>query len=161
MATVFMKWLETSLKDYDRGIHLLTLGKIRTIKELIIRDFVKENMKVLEIGCGTGTLSTMMARKGTKVTAIDASTAMLAEAKKKISAENLEDRVTLEYMDATLIGEAFQTLVTTTGQTAEVLTAQLYMANNVGIAWYIMGAVGIVAAAGMYVYGRWTYQLKE
>ncbi len=32
MATVFMKWLETSPKDYDRGIQLLTLGKIHRIK---------------------------------------------------------------------------------------------------------------------------------
>ena len=26
---------------------------------------------------------------------------------------------------------------------------------------FIMAAVGIVSAAGMYVYGRWTYRLKE
>ncbi|MDH3338619.1 MAG: MFS transporter [Gammaproteobacteria bacterium] len=64
-------------------------------------------------------------------------------------------------VDAVPIGEAFQKLVEVTGQSAEYLTAQLYAANNVGIAWYIMGSVGIVAAAGMYVYGRWTYQLKE
>lgn len=59
------------------------------------------------------------------------------------------------------IGEAFQKLMEVTGQTADALTAQLYMANDVGGAWYIMGAVGIVSAAGMYVYGRWTYQLKD
>ena len=35
MATVFMKWLETSPKDYDRGIQLLTLGRIQRIKEKI------------------------------------------------------------------------------------------------------------------------------
>jgi len=64
-------------------------------------------------------------------------------------------------VDAVPIGEAFQKLVEVTGQSADTLTADLYMANNVGIAWYIMGAVGIVAAAGMYVYGRWTYQLKD
>jgi hypothetical protein len=64
-------------------------------------------------------------------------------------------------VDAVPIGEAFQKLIEVTGQTADALTAQLYMANNVGVAWYIMGAVGIVAAAGMYVYGRWTYQLKD
>ena len=35
MATVFMKWLETNPKDYDRGIQLLTLGKIQRTKEKI------------------------------------------------------------------------------------------------------------------------------
>jgi hypothetical protein len=64
-------------------------------------------------------------------------------------------------VDAVPIGEAFLKLIEVTGQTADALTNQLYMANNVGIAWYIMGSVGIVAAAGMYVYGRWTYQLKD
>lgn len=36
------------------------------------------------------------------------------------------------------------------------LTGQLYAANYVGIAWYIMGSVGLVVAAGFYAYGRWT-----
>lgn len=73
----------------------------------------------------------------------------------------LDDGMTQTAVDAVPIGEAFQKLVEITGQSAEILTADLYMANNVGIGWYIMGSVGIVAAAGMYVYGRWTYQLKS
>ncbi|MBU2677242.1 MAG: MFS transporter [Gammaproteobacteria bacterium] len=59
------------------------------------------------------------------------------------------------------IGEAFQKLIEVTGQTADALTAQLYTANNVGIAWFIMGSVGLVAAAGLIAYGRWTYRLRE
>ena len=73
----------------------------------------------------------------------------------------LEDGMSQAEVDAVPIGEAFQKLVEVTGQSADALTAQLYAANNVGVAWYIMGSVGIVAAAGMYAYGRWTYQLKE
>ena len=61
------------------------------------------------------------------------------------------------YNDGSLVGVG----TSATGQTADALTAQLYAANDVGVAWYLMGAVGIVAAAGMYVYGRWTYQLKD
>lgn len=41
------------------------------------------------------------------------------------------------------------------------LTGQLYAAKIVGMAWYIMGSVGLVAAAGLYVYGRWTYQVSD
>lgn len=59
------------------------------------------------------------------------------------------------------LGEAFQKLIEVSGQTADTLTGQLYAANNVGVAWYIMGSVGLVAAAGLIAYGRWTYQLKE
>ncbi|MCJ7435916.1 MAG: hypothetical protein MUO77_20750 [Anaerolineales bacterium] len=44
MATVFMKWLETSPKDYDRGIQLLTLGRIQHVKKKIVDDYIREEM---------------------------------------------------------------------------------------------------------------------
>ena len=56
-------------------------------------------------------------------------------------------------------GEAFETLVLVSGKTSEVLTAQLYAANQVGVLWYLMASVGMVTAFGLYLYGRWTYRL--
>ncbi len=109
MATVFMKWLETSPKDYDRGIQLLTLGKIQSIKEKIANEYIREGTRVLEIGCGTGALTVMMAQRGAIVTGIDASPRMLAEAEKKIGESHLEEQVSLKYMDATLVGDRFPT----------------------------------------------------
>jgi len=82
--------------------------------------------------------------------------------KDTISRDSLLDSgMTQADVDAVPIGEAFQKLIEVSGQSADFLTAQLYAANNVGKAWYIMASVGLVSAAGMYVYGRWTYQLKE
>ena len=107
MATVFMKWLETSPKDYDRGIQLLTLGRIQRIKEKIASKYVQDGIRVLEIGCGTGTLTVMMAKRGASVTGIDAAPRMLTEAKKKVHQAQLEERVSLKYMDAALIGDRF------------------------------------------------------
>ncbi len=107
MATVFMKWLETRPGDYDRGIQLLTLGKIQHIKETIANDYIREGMRVLEIGCGTGALTEMIAQRGAIVTAIDASPRMLDEAEYRIKRAGLEERVSLEYVDATLIAERF------------------------------------------------------
>ncbi|MBN2005694.1 MAG: methyltransferase domain-containing protein [Anaerolineae bacterium] len=107
MATVFMKWLETSPKDYDRGIQWLTLGRIRQIKDRIAKDYVRAGMRVLEIGCGTGTLTRMMAQRGALVTSIDASPWMLAEAEKKVKAANLEEQVALKHMDAAMVGDHF------------------------------------------------------
>ena len=63
--------------------------------------------------------------------------------------------------DAVPIGEAFEKLVEVTGQSADALTAELYAAHGIGAFWYIMGSVGVVAAAGMYAYGIWTYRLKD
>jgi len=108
MATVFMKWLENSPKDYDRGIQILTLGRIQQIKQKIASEHVHEGDRVLEIGCGTGTLTIMMAQHGGAVTGIDASPRMLAEAQKKVISSHLDDQVVLKYMDAALIGERFQ-----------------------------------------------------
>jgi 2-polyprenyl-3-methyl-5-hydroxy-6-metoxy-1,4-benzoquinol methylase len=107
MATVFMKWLETSPKDYDRGIQFLTLGRIQRIREKIANNYVHEGAHVLEIGCGTGVLAQMMAQRGAVVTGIDASPRMLAEAEIRISDAKLGDCVSLKFMDATLIGERF------------------------------------------------------
>jgi cyclopropane fatty-acyl-phospholipid synthase-like methyltransferase len=107
MATVFMKWLETSPQDYDRGIRILTLGRIQQVKARIANTYIRAGMRVLEIGCGTGTLTTMMAAQGAMVTGIDASPAMLSEAEKKVAAQQLGARVTLKHMDAALIGERF------------------------------------------------------
>jgi 2-polyprenyl-3-methyl-5-hydroxy-6-metoxy-1,4-benzoquinol methylase len=107
MATVFMKWLETDPSDYDRGISLLTLGRLHRVQEAIAQRFVLPGFRVLEIGCGTGTLAVMMARKGAHVTGVDASSAMLAEAERVVNKEQLADQVNLIHMDATLIGERF------------------------------------------------------
>jgi len=118
MATVFMKWLETTPAKYDRGIQLLTLNKLQPLKERIASQMVREGDRVLEIGCGTGTLVVLMARRGAEVTGVDASPLMLAEAQRKIAAEGLEDQVTLIQMDASaltdnLTPESFDVIVST------------------------------------------------
>ena len=56
------------------------------------------------------------------------------------------------------IGEAFIKLQEVTGQSAEYLTQTMYQANQIGMVWYVMGAVGIITTFGLYVYGRWTYK---
>ena len=102
-----MKWLEKSPKDYDRGIQWLTLGRVQSLKEKIAGEYIHEGTRVLEIGCGTGTLTMLMAEKGAIVTGVDASPAMLVEAQKKIAARGFKEHVTLKYMDAALIGDSF------------------------------------------------------
>jgi POT family proton-dependent oligopeptide transporter len=75
--------------------------------------------------------------------------------------EMMENGMRQTDVDAIPIGEAFEKLIEITGQSGDVLTAQLYAANDIGMAWYIMAVVGLVSATGMVVYGRWTYQLKD
>ncbi len=107
MATVFMKWLETSPKNYDRGIEMLTLGRLQRLKRRIVDEYIIENLRVLEIGCGTGTLTQMMAEAGAFVVGIDSSPAMLAEAERKLESEIESGRVVLELMDASQAEDHF------------------------------------------------------
>lgn len=77
---VYMKLLEQSPEKYDRGMRLITLGRVDAIKELIAENWIGPNCRVLEIGCGTGSLAAKMAAKRAEVTAIDISPKMLAAA---------------------------------------------------------------------------------
>ena len=57
-------------------------------------------------------------------------------------------------------GEGFMTLVSYTGESAQSLTQLLYTQNNVGLVWYIIGAIGTFSAVGILLYGRWIYRMQ-
>jgi ubiquinone/menaquinone biosynthesis C-methylase UbiE len=107
MSTVFMKFLETRPGDYDRGIQIITLGRIQWIKERIA-EFVQPGDRVLEIGCGTGTLALLCAERGAEVIGIDSAGPMLIEAQRKVQAAGMAERVQLRRMDATMIAGHFE-----------------------------------------------------
>ena len=109
MATVFMKWLETTPRAYERGIRLLTLGRLEKLHARLTAEFIEPGMRVLEIGCGTGVLTRRMTGKGANVTAIDVSPDMLAEAERQLDSKDLAGSVVFKRMDAALIGERLPT----------------------------------------------------
>lgn len=83
------------------------------------------------------------------------------------SKENLSRELLLTRgMDASAIdaipqGEAFTSLVSYTGESAAALTQYLYMNNDIGMAWYIIGLIGFSSAVGILFYGRWLAQLQH
>lgn len=104
---VFMKVLESSARRYDAGINILSLGQINKIKREIVENYIAAGDKVLEIGCGTGTLAVLCAEKGASVFGFDMSSRMLGIAKKKIRERNLGDRVEIAEMGAIEMDKAF------------------------------------------------------
>lgn len=84
---VFMKLLETRASRYDRGMRLLTFGRIAGLYRTIAGQ-IPPGSEVLEIGCGTGGLTAELARRGCRVTAIDRSPQMLAIAEAKLATAN-------------------------------------------------------------------------
>jgi len=81
---VFMKILERRPERYDTGINILSGGHARKIRKRIVRNFVKPDMDLLDIGCGTGSLLMDAAIAGANATGVDISKGMLAVARKRI-----------------------------------------------------------------------------
>ncbi len=95
---IYMKILESQPHRYDAGISWLSFGQAPKIKQRIVDELVSSGMNVLEIGCGTGTLAVMAAKKGARVTGFDVSANMLEVAGDKIHSEGLDTMVELNEM---------------------------------------------------------------
>jgi len=101
---VFMKVLESTPKRYDRGINFFSMGRADAIKRRITDEYIQSGDTVLDIGCGTGTLAIMMARKGARVKGIDISKPMLSVARERIDQSGQRERIDL--MEASIVGLA-------------------------------------------------------
>ncbi len=99
-----MKILESSPRRYDTGIKILTWGKITEYHDYMA-SLVREDQKVLDLGCGTGLLSIKLARSGAHVTAIDVNPQMLDIAKQKITKEESQGHVVFQLGDVLDIDE--------------------------------------------------------
>ena len=107
MAAVFMKFLELWPRDYERGIRWLTLGRIDGLRYRIAEEWVEPGDRVLDVGCGTGKLALLCARRGAQVIGIDASEPMLEVARNQAAAEGLAERAEFLWLDASELTERF------------------------------------------------------
>ena len=107
MSYVYMKSLENKAEKYDKGIRILTLGKLPKIKQYISENYVEKDDTLLDIGMGTGTFTVLCAKKGAKVTGIDYSEKMLEVAKKKIELEGLTESLQIIKMPVIELDEKF------------------------------------------------------
>ena len=88
---VFMKILEMRPRSYDRRMDKVSKGRVLAVKESLARE-IPEGSLVLEIGCGTGELASMLIERDCIVEGFDLSPSMVEVAKERIAAENLENR---------------------------------------------------------------------
>jgi len=92
---VYMKILESQPRLYDRGVRWLSLGQSATVQRRIVDTLITRGTRLCDIGCGTGALAVLAARKGARVVGIDHAPHMLAVARTNVARAGLEDRVTL------------------------------------------------------------------
>jgi len=88
MSFVYMKILESSPHRYDVGMGISTLGGLSRAKRYIASN-VNSGDKVLDLGCGTGTLVRMCVEQGGDVTGLDANAGMLGIARSNIPTARL------------------------------------------------------------------------
>lgn len=106
MSYVYMKVLESAPERYDRGMRLLTLGRLERVhRDMAAR--LNPGDRVLDVGCGTGALAVLLARKGAHVTGIDISPPMMSIAARRIQEEGLDSQVTLQELGAVDLDTAF------------------------------------------------------
>jgi ubiquinone/menaquinone biosynthesis C-methylase UbiE len=106
MSYVYMKVLESAPQRYERGMRLLTLGRIEQVR-LDVAARVRRGDQVMDLGCGSGALAVMLAKKGAVVTGIDVAPQMLSLAAQRVREEGLEDRVALKELGAVELDTAF------------------------------------------------------
>jgi ubiquinone/menaquinone biosynthesis C-methylase UbiE len=106
MSFVYMKVLESAPGRYDRGMYLLTLGRLEQV-HCDIAARLNPGDRVLDVGCGTGVLAARLAQRGCRVTGIDISPLMLAQAAERLQEEDLGDEVVLRELGAVDLDTAF------------------------------------------------------
>jgi ubiquinone/menaquinone biosynthesis C-methylase UbiE len=109
---VWMKVLESAPQRYDRGLSMLSGGRIAEAYERIAVLAAAPGKRVLDIGCGTGGATLACAARGAVAVGIDTDTGMLEVARTKpvpppgsaefvqLGAAEIEDRFAAESLDA-------------------------------------------------------------
>jgi demethylmenaquinone methyltransferase/2-methoxy-6-polyprenyl-1,4-benzoquinol methylase len=84
-SLALMRWLESAPERYDKGMQLLTLGRVTPLRAALVRAAAPEpGADVLEIGCGTGAVTALLVEHGARVTAIDQNPEMLEQARQRL-----------------------------------------------------------------------------
>ena len=86
-SLALMRWLEGSPERYDAGMRALTFGRITDLHTAVAdAAVIRRGERILEIGCGTGSVTGLLVERGAQVTAIDQSPEMLELAAARVGA---------------------------------------------------------------------------
>lgn len=106
MSYVFMKVLESAPQRYEAGMRMLTLGRLARVREDVAA-LVSAGDRVLDIGCGTGSLAILLAKRGATVVAIDIAPAMVSQAARSVYEAGVAELVAVQETGAVDLDTAF------------------------------------------------------
>lgn len=97
---------------YDKISHYFFLGQWSKWQQAVLPRI--QGKRVLEVGCGTGSLLTVMLKRGYKAVGVDASPAMLRQAQRKLAQAGVDGRVVqAKVQKLPFPDESFETVVST------------------------------------------------
>jgi demethylmenaquinone methyltransferase/2-methoxy-6-polyprenyl-1,4-benzoquinol methylase len=86
-----MRWLEGSPERYDAGMRVLTFGRVTSLHAAVAASAVQSTgARILEVGCGTGSVTVRLLELGAHVTAVDQSPEMLEQARARLGSGPLD-----------------------------------------------------------------------
>ncbi|NOY55860.1 MAG: methyltransferase domain-containing protein [Actinobacteria bacterium] len=115
----FMRWLESTPSRYDRGMHLLSRGRMSRVYDRVAELAAGPGLRVLDVGCGTGGVTLACAARGAEAVGLDRDAGMLEVAAAKpapadgsvewveLGAAEIEDRFDPETFDSVVSCLAF------------------------------------------------------
>jgi demethylmenaquinone methyltransferase/2-methoxy-6-polyprenyl-1,4-benzoquinol methylase len=84
-SLALMRWLEAAPARYDAGMHWITLGRLAALHDAAAGAARAAGPRVLEIGCGTGAVTSRLLARGARVTALDQNPEMLEYARERVA----------------------------------------------------------------------------
>ncbi|UCE84920.1 MAG: class I SAM-dependent methyltransferase [Deltaproteobacteria bacterium] len=84
-SLALMRLLESTPDRYDAGMRALTLGRVRELREAVAEAAAQPGAQVLEIGCGTGSVTERLLARGARVTALDQNPEMLERSRERLA----------------------------------------------------------------------------
>jgi ubiquinone/menaquinone biosynthesis C-methylase UbiE len=102
----WMKFVEIAPERYDWAVKFMTGGRIDQIKDRIA-DAVRPGDRVLDIGCGTGTLGLRCMKKGADFVGLDSSRYMLEQTQKYADTAGVGNRLTVVHDSVTQLRAHF------------------------------------------------------
>jgi ubiquinone/menaquinone biosynthesis C-methylase UbiE len=102
----WMKWVEIAPDRYDWAVKVMTFGRLDQIKDRIAA-MVRPGDRVLDVGCGTGTLALRCLERGALVTGLDSAKHMIEQSARRAEEAGMADRLTLVQDSVTQLRQHF------------------------------------------------------
>jgi len=103
---VLMRILESAPSRYDKGLRILTMGRLDEAYDRLT-SHIEKGQRVLDLGCGTGALTLRAAQRDGRVKGMDVNPQMLEIAQRRAEDARLAQNIELCQMGVAELGSVY------------------------------------------------------